>query len=221
MYISDRQGEQKMNKLAKILGTLLLISPVAMTLASTNASVNTTLPSHVIQKALKAYQYANKNAEVKQKNIMTIINFNLPSSTPRAFVYDIKKNKVIYQALVAHGKGSGHGAYATHFSNQPGSDATSLGVYLTGQTYNGKHGESMQLNGLEKGINNNALRRSVVIHSAWYVNKKFAEQNKRVGNSWGCFAFAPKDKDKIISLMGSHAVIFAYQAQEDHDKNLA
>ena len=198
--------------------SLCLISPIIM--ASANTTVKPGLSQHIINKALKAYEYANKNAQVKQNHLITIINFNLPSYTPRAFVYDIDKNKVIFQALVAHGKGSGHGAYATHFSNQPGSDATSLGVYLTGHTYEGKHGKSMRLTGLEKGINNTAAERAVVIHSAWYVNQAFAKENKRVGNSWGCFAFSPKDKDKIISLIGSNAVVFAYQSQEDHDKNL-
>lgn len=217
-----------MNKLLTgFLASTLLITSMAHTYAMGHntlnmaSAANSQLPEHVIEKALKAYDYANKNGQVKQKKLITIIDFNMASNTPRAFIYDMKQHKVIYKALVAQGKGSGEGAYATHFSNAPGSDASSLGVYLTGDSYNGKHGQSLRLNGLEKGINNNAYKRSVVIHGAWYVNKNFAQQHKRVGNSWGCFAFSPQDKDKIISLIGSHAVVFAYQSQEDHDVNLA
>jgi hypothetical protein len=178
------------------------------------------LSTHVLQKALLAYQFAQKNTQLNDKGLITIIDFDLPSYIPRAFVYNIKTKHVIFQALVAHGKGSGHGAYATHFSNKANSDASSLGVYVTQNTYTGKHGQSMRLNGLEHGLNDHALQRSVVIHSAWYVNKTFAKEHHRIGNSWGCFAFSPKAKDELISLIGSKSVLFAYQKSEDEDKNL-
>lgn len=178
------------------------------------------LSQHVLNKALAGYKFAKKNSSVNNSDLITIIDFDLPSYIPRAFVYNMKTKHVIFEALVAHGKGSGRGAYATSFSNQPNSDATSLGVFVTKNIYTGKHGTAMRLEGLEHGLNDHAMQRDVVIHSAWYVSKTFAKEHHRVGNSWGCFAFSKEAKDKLISLIGSNSVIFAYDKSEERDQNL-
>ena len=203
--------------------TLLYIFPAPLSAADEAATGidHSHLSQHVLNKALAGYDFAKKNSTVSDNNLITIIDFDLPSYIPRAFVYNIKTKHVIFEALVAHGKGSGRGAYATSFSNQNNSDATSLGVFVTKNIYTGKHGTAMRLEGLEHGLNDHAMQRDVVIHSAWYVSKTFAKEHHRVGNSWGCFAFSKEAKDKLISLIGSNSVIFAYDKSEDQDQNLA
>ena len=110
---------------------------------------------------------------------------------------------------MAHGKGSGLDS-ATQFSNQPGSDASSLGVYLTGDTYNGEHGYSLRLHGLDPGFNGDAYRRAIVMHSAWYVSRTFAAAHGRMGRSWGCFALSRKVEGAVVNLIRQGTVLVGY-----------
>ncbi|EKD91945.1 MAG: hypothetical protein ACD_29C00282G0001, partial [uncultured bacterium] len=108
--------------------------------------------------------------------------------------------------------------YATHFSNQPGSLESSPGIFTTtANQYNGEHGESLRVNGLEKGINNNVYDRAVVIHPASYVTPSFIKQNGYAGRSWGCFAVNPAHADKFISAVKGGSVLFAYATPEKYD----
>ena len=137
----------------------------------------------------------------------------------RLFVIDLNSMKVTLALNVAHGKNSGL-TKAAHFSNQPKSLETSLGVYTTGSIYFGKHGKSLRLNGLEKGINDNALRRDVVMHCAPYVSDEFIKTHHRAGRSWGCFAVSPAVCAHLVELLKGGSVIFAYGLPELKDKNL-
>src|SRR5690606_1715776 len=130
------------------------------------------------------YYQLKKECKI-QKEILTIIDFTLPSSQKRMWVIDMKENKVLYNTVVSHGKNSGK-EYATRFSNRPESHQSSLGFYATAETYIGKHGLSLRLDGLEKGINDNARMRDIVIHGASYANESWVDAQGWLGRSYGC-----------------------------------
>ncbi len=158
----------------------------------------------VFDLGMKAYTCASKRG-VAQKPVLTIIDYSKPSSQPRMWVIDLAKKKVKYQQHVAHGKNSGD-LYAKHFSNKSNSLASSLGVYQTASTYNGKNGYSLRLQGLEPGFNNNAMSRAVVIHGANYVD----DRSGRVGRSWGCPAVSKKMLKPTINTIKGGSLVFAY-----------
>ena len=138
----------------------------------------------MLQAGLTAYQYAELHHIVHQP-YLAIIDMVLPSSAKRLWVFDLHTRQLMLHDLVAHGKGSGV-VYATHFSNEVNSDATSIGVYRTGKAYVGNDGLSLRLYGLEPGFNDNAYQRDIVIHGAAYVSEVFVKQYHRTGRSWGC-----------------------------------
>ncbi|MBX9887737.1 MAG: murein L,D-transpeptidase catalytic domain family protein [Flavobacteriaceae bacterium] len=143
------------------------------------------------------------------KNILTLIDFSLSSNTKRLWVIDLNSNLVLFNTLVAHGRNTGN-EYANSFSNVSESFKSSLGFYATGEIYRGKHGASLKLDGLEKGINSNARERAVVIHGADYVSESFIHNNKRLGRSLGCPAIPVELTDKIIKTIKDKSCLFIY-----------
>jgi hypothetical protein len=164
----------------------------------------------IFTKALKGF-YALKANGMVRKNILTMIDFSLSSNTERLWVIDLNNNKVLYQSLVAHGRNTGE-EYATSFSNKANSNKSSLGFYATGETYDGKHGKSLRLDGLEKGINDNARPRGVVIHSADYVSPSFIKNHKRLGRSQGCPALPEELSLEIIDIIKDKSCLFIYHS---------
>lgn len=183
-----------------------------------NNFANQPLNPATLNQAMKAYRWAVATGKVHNKKVLTIVDFTLPSNKKRLWVINPATGKVLLNLHTAQGKNSGL-KYATHFSNKPGSDTSSLGAYVTANVYDGKHGESMRLQGLEKGINNNAMRRDIVVHPANYVTPSFIKAEGRAGRSWGCFAVNPKKSKELISLTKGGSVIFAYAPSENHDPN--
>lgn len=147
--------------------------------------------------------------ELQNKKIITIIDFSKSSTQERFFVIDLANKKILYKTLVAHGKNSGENR-AESFSNDPGSLKSCLGFFVTAETYNGKHGYSLSLDGLEPGINDNARMRSIVIHGADYVSATYAEQHGRLGRSWGCPALPLNSSKEIIDHISKGSCIFIY-----------
>lgn len=172
------------------------------------SSQTSNLNPKVLQLGLVAYEHARQQGLDKQ-HIITIIDYSAPSTEKRLWVIDLNRTKVLYNTLVAHGMNSGDD-YARHFSNEPRSDETSIGVYLTGQTYDGEHGYSMKLYGLDNGFNNNAYERGIVMHSAWYVNEDMADKLGRIGRSWGCMALSQRVEPKVVSTIKNGTIILAY-----------
>ncbi len=166
-----------------------------------------------IRTTLKAYTRV-RQLHLTDKPLVTIVDFSVPSSQPRLAVADVLTGKVLYYTYVAHGKGSGL-AQATRFSNRPGTDASSLGVYLTGRTYYGKHGYSLRLHGLDPAFNGAAYLRDIVVHGAAYVGKAYAQTHGRIGRSWGCFALSPKVEDAVVRLIRDHTVLVGYYPDAD------
>lgn len=171
------------------------------------------LNPHVLDLGLKAF-FNTREKGFGQKNLLTIIDYSKPSSDKRLWVIDLSNNEVLFDTYVAHGKQSGDN-YANHFSNQPRSLSSSLGVYLTGDTYQGKHGNSLRLYGLETGFNNNAYRRTIVMHSAWYVSQSFLDSHGRLGRSWGCPAVSEEEAPAIIKTIKQGSVLLAYYPDKD------
>jgi hypothetical protein len=153
--------------------------------------------------------YLLKGKGLVQKNILTVVDFSLSSNTKRLWVIDLDKNTVLFQTLVAHGRNTGE-EFATAFSNQAESFKSSVGFYATGEVYDGKHGLSLKLDGLEKGLNDKARERAVVVHGADYVSESFIKQNKRLGRSQGCPAIPVEMNAKIINVIKDKSCLFIY-----------
>lgn len=185
-----------------------------------NDYANQPLNPVALKQGLKAYHWAIAQGKVSNKSVLTIVDFTLPSNKRRMYVVDPKSGKVLANLHTAQGKNSGV-TYATKFSNKPNSDQSSLGVYVTSTVYNGKHGMSERLIGLEKGLNSNALARAVVIHAANYVTPSFVKAHGRAGRSWGCFALNPARSHELINMVKGGSVLFAYAPEENHDPNFS
>ncbi|SNC63491.1 L,D-transpeptidase catalytic domain [Hymenobacter gelipurpurascens] len=171
--------------------------------------VNTGLPVLVFRKAMVGYYHLQQEGAVKSRqSLLTIIDFSRASNQKRLWVIDLAKSRVVFHTLVAHGKNTGE-QYAQTFSNREGSEMSSLGFYVTANTYQGKHGLSLKLRGLDPGYNTNAASRAVVVHGADYVSESFIRQHGRLGRSQGCPALPVGQSSAIINTIKSGTVIFA------------
>lgn len=159
------------------------------------------------------YKLADKNAF--EKDVLTIIDFTLSSTKKRMWVLDMKNNKVLYNTVVAHGKNTG-GEFATNFSNTVNSLQSSLGFYVTGETYYGKNGYSMFIDGMEKEFNSKARERYVVVHGASYANPSFINKLGRLGRSYGCPALPTALNDDIINVIKNKSVIYIHSADKTY-----
>jgi len=167
------------------------------------------LRPNVLRLALDAAACASQQGLVKRNHLLTVIDYSLPSSEPRLFVFDLPARKILFRELVAHGKNSG-GDRATFFSNESGSLATSLGLFVTADTYHGGNGYSLRLRGLEEGVNDMAWDRMIVMHGASYVSREAVKVLGRLGRSWGCPAVRSEVAQKVINTLRGGSPIFAY-----------
>ncbi len=158
--------------------------------------------------ALKGF-YLLKEKGLIHRDILTLIDFSLSSNIKRLWVIDLTTNTILYNSLVAHGRNTGD-EFANSFSNADRSFKSSLGFYATGEIYSGKHGMSLKLDGLEKGVNDNARARGVVIHAANYVSDSFIKNNKRLGRSQGCPAIPEELSKGIINTIKNKSCLFIY-----------
>lgn len=159
--------------------------------------------------ALKGFEKLLAHGKLMNSAVLSIVDFSLPSSHKRLFVINVITQELIFYDYVAHGKNSG-AAIAKNFSNKINSLKSSLGFFVTKNTYNGKNGLSLALDGKEKGINDHALARSVVIHGAPYVNETFAAQKNGIGRSWGCPAVPEKINKSLIETIKDGSCFFIY-----------
>jgi hypothetical protein len=172
-------------------------------------SNNLKLPElKTFSEALKGF-YLLKERGIIQKNILTLIDFSLSSNAKRLWVIDLTTNTILFNSLVAHGRNTGE-EFASAFSNSNSSFKSSLGFYATGEIYQGKHGASLRLDGLENGVNDNARERGVVMHGADYVSESFIRGNKRLGRSQGCPAIPMELTDEIIQVIKDKSCLYIY-----------
>ncbi|TGE19865.1 murein L,D-transpeptidase catalytic domain family protein [Hymenobacter elongatus] len=161
----------------------------------------------VFEKAVTGYFNLKNDGKLNDKQLLTVVDFTLPSTEKRLWVLDLNSKQVVFHTLVAHGHNSGENV-ATNFSNENESNMSSLGFYVTQAEYTGKHGRSLKLEGVDEGYNTNALIRSVVMHGADYVSEEFIRQNGRLGRSLGCPALPMDMHEQIIETVGNGTCLF-------------
>ncbi len=171
------------------------------------------LDPRVLRQALEAATCARSQG-VGEGDTLTVIDYSRPSTQPRLWVLDLHRRRLLFEELVAHGSGSG-GNVPTRFSNDLGSRQSSLGLFVTGDTYEGRHGYSLRLHGLEPGTNDRAYDRNIVIHAADYVSREFGRRNGRLGLSWGCPALRPEVACRVIDHIKGGSLLFAYYPDAD------
>ena len=159
--------------------------------------------------AISGFTTLLNTGKIKNENILSILDFSLPSCKKRLFVIDLLNEELVFNTYASHGKNSGN-IVPTLFSNQNNSKKSSLGFYITGSTYNGKKGCSLRLEGEEAGINNNALGRGIVMHGAAYVNESLANKQGFVGRSQGCPALPKTESKKVIDKIKNGSCLFIY-----------
>ncbi len=172
------------------------------------------LPERVLELALAAFDCARGQGQGADSARLTIIDYSQPSTAKRLWVLDLEARRLLFHELVAHGSGTGENR-AVRFSNALGSRQTSLGLFLTAETYDGENGYSLRLDGLDPGFNDQARARAIVMHGAPYVSREFGKREGRLGRSWGCPALTLEAARKIIDTIRGGSLVFAYGPDPD------
>jgi hypothetical protein len=167
------------------------------------------LSEDAFEYAYKGYRNLLDRQLVKNPGYLTICDFSQSSNNKRFYLIDLNNNELLINTYVAHGRNSG-GEFATKFSNKPSSLQSSLGFYITENTYFGEHGLSLKINGMEPGFNNNALKRAVVVHGADYIGENWLNSSDYMGRSYGCPAIPAKDRDQVINTIKNGTCLFIY-----------
>jgi hypothetical protein len=173
------------------------------------------LSQTVFEKAVTGFYNLKKLGLISAKPILTIADFDQLSIKKRLYIIDLNKKKLLLNTWVAHGQNSG-GNEANNFSNRRNSLSSSLGFYITGETYFGAHGKSLRLDGMDKGFNDNARNRSIVVHGANYVSNGTINALGRLGHSQGCPAVAPDVIGNVINAINSKTVLFVNKTDSDY-----
>ena len=174
-----------------------------------------TVNENAFRFAIIGYYNMMSTGSLKNDSMLTIIDYEKPSNEKRLYVINLKTNTLEFHSLVAHGTNSGN-VNATQFSNRSGSKQSSIGFFVTGHTYAGKHDFSLKLIGLDDKYNSNALRRGVVFHAANYVSEDYIARNGRLGRSFGCPALPTKMNKEVINIIKGGSCVFVYFPDEDY-----
>jgi hypothetical protein len=167
----------------------------------------------VLALAARAADCARRQGLLDAFHRLAVIDYSLPSTQPRLWVFDVDQGRLLFQELVAHGRNTGD-TVAQRFSNVEGSKMSSLGLFQTADTYYGHNGYSLRLRGLDAGFNDRALDRAIVMHGAPYVSDAIAEHLGRLGRSWGCPAVREEVARGVIDTLKGGALLFAYYPDE-------
>jgi hypothetical protein len=179
------------------------------TLASVVARLAPQANREAVALAIASMRCAQRSGLGVDASRLALIDYSRPSTEPRLWVFDLESSRLLYEEVVAHGRGSGENL-AKVFSNVEGSHTSSLGLFLTGETYYGRNGYSMRMEGLEPGINDAALARAIVMHGAPYVDPLAAEKQGRLGRSFGCPAVREAVARGMIDVLKDGQFVFAY-----------
>ncbi len=169
----------------------------------------TGIPIAALELSLQGFYKLKLQDKLPNDSLLAIIDFSKPSVEERFFIIDIKNKRLVKSTYVAHGVNSGIQTPES-FSNEPNSNKSSLGLFVTQNTYEGKHGYSLRINGVNKGLNDNAYKRAVVIHGADYVSQEYIERNGRLGRSFGCPAIPQNETKEVIDLIKNGTCLFIY-----------
>jgi hypothetical protein len=205
---------RRLRWICTLVAAALLSGDAAMSAGGGGDPAGPSRPRHeVLDLALRAYACGQAEGAV-QRPVLAVIDYSLPSTQERLWLIDPRDGRVERSELVAHGRGSGD-LRATRFSNTPGSYRSSLGLFVTGKTYTGRHGRSLRLYGLEPGVNDAAYERAIVIHPAWYATQAHAARFGRLGRSHGCPALAPDVAPPVLDALEDGAALFVYGDDPD------
>jgi hypothetical protein len=176
---------------------------------------NSSMPGlSVFEKAISGYMKLEESGKVANP-LLTVIDFNLSSTKKRMWILNMDTKEVLFNTFVAHGKNTGV-EFAKNFSNKENSHQSSLGFYVTGETYYGKNGLSLFIDGMEKGFNSNARKRYVVIHGADYAEPEFIQRIGRLGRSYGCPAVPNKIAKELINKIKGKSVVYIHKNDENY-----
>lgn len=182
-------------------------------LMTVSAANSAGLSADVLDLAVGAVSCAVNSGAIDTPRTLTVIDYSLPSTAPRLWVFEVPSGRLLFKELVAHGRNTGENL-ATSFSDRMNSRQSSLGLFVARDTYVGSNGYSLRLNGLEPGFNGNALDRAIVMHGAPYVDARIAKQQGRLGRSWGCPALRDAIAREVIDSVRGGGVIFSYYPDE-------
>lgn len=181
----------------------------------------TGLTRDIFDLAIKGLKKLDSDGKLNNPNIITIVDYSQSSNKKRLYVIDIKNKKLLFNTFVAHGRNTGE-EYAKSFSNDEGSYKSSLGFYITEQPVIGSHtGFSLQIDGVEKGFNDHAVQRAIIIHAAEYVTENFIKKYGRLGRSYGCPSLPPEMNKPIIDAIKGGTCLFLYNPNKDYLSNSA
>jgi hypothetical protein len=186
---------------------------VSYNLYSTMGLQETGLKFEVFDKALTGYYNMKHRGEVSEKPVLTIVDFTKSSNEKRLWVVDLDTKKMLFNTFVSHGRNSGE-EFAEHFSNKEESYMSSIGFYVTEDTYYGKHGLSLKLEGKDREFNSNAKDRLIVMHGAEYATEDFIEQAGRLGRSLGCPAIPMEEHKEIIGAVKGGTALYIHAAYD-------
>jgi hypothetical protein len=173
------------------------------------------LSRQAFQFAWKGYKNLLSKGKIRRDDVLSICDFSQSSKRRRLYIIDVETQKLLMHTFVAHGRNSGS-EFARNFSNRPESHQSSLGFYVTRSTYYGEHGLSLKIDGLERGINDKALARHIVVHGSDYVGKDFLKSNKMTGRSYGCPAVPREHAPKIIETIKQGSCLFIYHPSKKY-----
>ena len=180
----------------------------------TSAAVTAGVSPAILELAVDAVRCAVTGGDIARPPTLTIIDYSLPSTEPRLWVFDTATGELLFHELVAHGRNTGENM-ARHFSDTLNSRQSSLGLFVTADTYVGSNGYSLRLDGLEPGFNSHARERAIVMHGAPYVDEEMALRQGRLGRSWGCPALREAVARDVIDTIRGGGVVFSYYPHHD------
>ena len=209
-FITSRPVNESRMGIARVAGATIAAHAFKSVYDSLGLST-TGLSKEAYEMTMKGVEELKSEGKLSNDSIVTIVDFSKPSSEKRLFIIDLRNYRVLFNTWVAHGRNSGKET-AQSFSNTMSSNKSSLGFYRTGDTYMGGNGYSLKLHGLEKGINDKALERAIVVHGADYVSPSFLQNNGFMGRSYGCPAVSSREARPIINTIKGGSCLFIYSA---------
>lgn len=165
--------------------------------------------------ALKGFKHLQAQGMLGNTNLLSIVDLSQSSKKKRLYIIDVNEKKLLHHTYVAHGRNSG-GEYATSFSNSVDSHKSSLGFYVTSQTYQGSHGLSLRVEGMEKGFNDRAKERAIVVHGANYLGDNFLKHSPFSGRSWGCPAVPQAETSRVINMIKGGSCLFIFSPDQKY-----
>lgn len=204
-----------------VLNHARINEPVSIEASSMNVYTALNLASLQLSKdifslAIKGLKKLEAEGKLHNPNIITIADYSQSSSKKRLYVIDLKSGKLLFNTYVAHGRNTGE-EFAKSFSNEEGSLKSSLGFYITEHPIVGSHtGYALMINGVEKGINDNAAKRAIIIHSADYATETFIKKHGRLGRSFGCPVLPPDMNKPIIESIKGGTCLFIYHPDNQY-----